>query len=297
MPSLKGSPMKISVVVFALAAALLASTSPSPAAPPAPGPFEGEIFYDVVYTSYEPPIHLRYTIKGTQVRFDWVEVDEKDPARTRVLKVKESSFVDWSDPKKGWIEERENNIHLDQLPAPEPYKPLPAKALPAGQREIQSALDYEARYGFALQKAALPAGAAPNLTAPSREIDVDLWQAGDAAALTVTASPLSIVSLKSFPALKDSPFPLVAHAQMKKGAGMAMTDPNHLSYWMYAVSILPKSVNDNVFRQEFKASKTPAPATKALRSMAMPSASLQDAILGNGLFNQVVTVDGPATAK
>lgn len=78
-----------------------------PAASPAlggPAGFhgDGEIYYEVCHTSYQPTLLMHYFIKGDKLRIDWADFEEGNQQDIQLRDVLESAIMDFH-LKKMWI--------------------------------------------------------------------------------------------------------------------------------------------------------------------------------------------------
>jgi len=234
---------------------------------PNPTPFQGEIFYNIVHTSFEPAIHMHYIIKGRKIRMDLVEIDENDPTQTKILKVLESSFVTLPDPldktDRGKIqaEEKGKNFLFEEPAAAEGFQAASTpKALAASNREKTAegaaVANYEETYGYSIQKEKPSLKTPPGAKTASLEKDftADIWTAGEPQ--TIKRKKGGKLVLESVQGLKDSPFPMVLHVKKPQ---KVMRMPNgkrmghmHDSYWMYAVKVIPRPVSDEDVTPDLK---------------------------------------------
>jgi len=273
-------------LAWALSLTPLLAAAPTPT--PAPRAFEGEIDYDLFYTSYEPVIHLRYMVKGSRVRMDWVDVDESENAWGKVRKVKESAFLDLADGKM-WTEEKKKKLHFDAVATPDPVEVSKASVLNPkfasflGEEDFgKSVKAYEATYHYSLAPQGAPPGQAPG----KQDFQINLWTAGGAQELADPNGHGRKIKLEPNDDLRNGPFPLLLQLKRGPGAhpmmmgGQMVGDMHHNFICMYAVKVIRKSIRESEF--------SPKP-----QYAARDGAEL---FVDRDLFNQSVTL-APATPE
>ncbi len=78
---------------------------------------DGEIYYEVCYTSYQPTMLMRYNIKGNKLRIDWANFDPSDSQNINIQDVQESAIMDFG-LNKMWILEPQNQYYMESdIPA------------------------------------------------------------------------------------------------------------------------------------------------------------------------------------